>query len=460
PTLETLKNLIDKFAILKYNQLQLYTEHTFAFTQHPSVWAQSSPYTAADMMQILRYCQERYIELVPNLNCFGHFERWLRHPDYKKYAECPEGFVHPVDQSNIPFGSTLKPNKQSLGLLNELYSEYLPLFDSPMFNVGGDEPWELGKGWSATRCKDKGTTQVYVDFMLKIKDLSEKHGKTMMFWSDIVLKQPLSLKTLSKDLIAMNWGYEGNHPFKRECEQVAKQAIPYYVCPGTSSWNTLTGRTTNMIKNLSNAAKNGIAYGAEGFLVTDWGDHGHHQYLPLSYPGFALGACESWNHRASKKINHEEMLNTIFFNEEDNISAKLILRLGRATDMAQTDTANSTIFNQLLFNEKIIDSNKPTNANLIKCEREFEDIKSQLNLIRGAEGEICRDEIENAANMAGLGIKRLRLARGEKMDYKALRNDHALLIDQHQKLWLSRNRPGGLTESTRRLVNINLHPNG
>ena len=97
PTLTTLKGLIDSFALLKYNQLQLYTEHTFAFTNHQQVWAHASPYTAADILEIQSYCNERYIELVPNLNCFGHFERWLRYPEYFKYAECPQGFAHPID---------------------------------------------------------------------------------------------------------------------------------------------------------------------------------------------------------------------------------------------------------------------------------------------------------------------------------------------------------------------------
>ena len=43
PTLATLKTLIEQFADLKYNQLQLYTEHTFAFTDHETVWRDASP---------------------------------------------------------------------------------------------------------------------------------------------------------------------------------------------------------------------------------------------------------------------------------------------------------------------------------------------------------------------------------------------------------------------------------
>ena len=32
PTMDTLLTLIDQFSTLKYNQIQLYTEHTFAFS--------------------------------------------------------------------------------------------------------------------------------------------------------------------------------------------------------------------------------------------------------------------------------------------------------------------------------------------------------------------------------------------------------------------------------------------
>ena len=96
PTLETLKGLIDQLAQLKFNQLQLYTEHTFAFANHAQVWQHASPLTTADLLEIQQYCQDRFIDLVPNLNSFGHFERWLRHPTYQPLAECPDGFVHPL----------------------------------------------------------------------------------------------------------------------------------------------------------------------------------------------------------------------------------------------------------------------------------------------------------------------------------------------------------------------------
>ena len=83
PTMETLYSIIDLLSRLHINELQLYIEHTFAFKEHNQVWQNTSPFTAEEIQLIDRYCEERFIELVPNLNSFGHFERWLMHDQYK-----------------------------------------------------------------------------------------------------------------------------------------------------------------------------------------------------------------------------------------------------------------------------------------------------------------------------------------------------------------------------------------
>ena len=454
PTLETLFGLIDQLAGLKYNQLQLYTEHTFAFTGHRRVWADASPLTAADIIQLRDYCDDRYIDLVPNLNSFGHFERWLRYPEYHRYAECPNGFTHPLSGQHMPFGSTLKPNKGSLRLLRELYDEYLPLFDSHAFNIGGDEPWELGQGWSRDLCSERGSTAVYLDFLREIQKLAEGRGRTMMFWSDIVLKDPSCLKTLSRDAIAMNWGYEGNHPFRKECGQMAAAKVPYYVCPGTSAWNSLTGRIDNASKNLESAARAGLGNGAIGYLVTDWGDHGHHQYLPISYPGFFLGGCHAWNHKASKKIDLANGIDQAFFDGRAGFGDFLV-RLGQVLELAPSPIRNATIFNRLLFWQMEHEPSavaKISEAELIRCDDEFASLsRSIVELDVSEQHGPVADELANAIRLARHGIHRLQLFRGTRGDGTRAREELAFAIGEHERLWLSRNRPGGLHESSAHL---------
>src|SRR5690606_38189466 len=93
PTMETLYNLIDLLAGWKMNQLQLYMEHSFAYSHHQTVWKEASPITGQQILELDVYCRQRHIELVPNQNSFGHLERWLKHPEYKHLAECPDGFI-------------------------------------------------------------------------------------------------------------------------------------------------------------------------------------------------------------------------------------------------------------------------------------------------------------------------------------------------------------------------------
>lgn len=451
PTLSTLKQLIDQFAQAKFNQLQLYTEHTFAFQSHQTVWAEASPLTAADILELKHFAAARYIELVPNLNCFGHFERWLCHPEYHRYAECPDGFIHPLSGVAMASGSTLYPSKQSLKLVDELHAEYLPLFDSEYFNIGGDEPWELGLGRSQARCEQSSTTSVYLDFISDIQRLTEKRGRQMMFWSDIVLKDPASLKRLSKELIALNWGYEGNHPFAAESELVAKQKIPFYVCPGTSSWNSLIGRTENMRRNIQSAAKQGLAHGSEGLLVTDWGDHGHHQYLPISYPGFAMAACESWHQGSVKLADLSQATNRLFVGEPDTSTADTLIALGKVLDLAKSPIRNATIFNRLLFwrmGHEPGATKKITDRELFACL----DALSEISERSPAKQPIVAAEIANAIAMAEHGVNRLlyfRQVKGfkGKPALSRLREDMKTLKGQHESLWLERNRTGGLRES-------------
>ena len=82
PQMDTLYSLVDMLAGWKINQVQLYTEHTFAYRRHRDVWAEASPMTGDEILALDAFCRERHIELVPNQNTFGHMARWLNLPRY------------------------------------------------------------------------------------------------------------------------------------------------------------------------------------------------------------------------------------------------------------------------------------------------------------------------------------------------------------------------------------------
>ncbi|MEI8246812.1 MAG: family 20 glycosylhydrolase [Lentisphaerota bacterium] len=457
PTMDSMLAYIDLLAKMKLNQLQLYMEHSFAFSAHETVWRDTSPFTAEEIIRLDAYCAERFIELVPNLNSFGHFERWLKHPEYKHLAECPDGYKrHNGTWSEC--GMTLKPHVSSLKFLNTLYSEFLPNFTSRHFNVGCDETWELGQGWSKQLAEKTGKTRVYLDFLLKIRKLVDKYDRKMMFWGDIILHEPELIKELPKNIIALNWGYEATHPFNEQCRQFASSGIPFYVCPGTSSWNSLTGRTANCIANLANAAEHGIKYGAEGFLITDWGDNGHHQYLPLSYMGILCGACFSWSYQASRNADLVKGLNALCFKDSTGILGKTVFELGKALEHIKARPSNSTVFNRLMFagfddkpDEFLKDIDVPV---LEKCIADFDRLAAQIPLARPGipDGDLVKAELRNAIRMARHAAAKTIAFMRRKDEYLPLKHDLEIIKRIHEQLWLSRNRPGGLKESADHLV--------
>lgn len=297
PTMESLFTLIEFWAGLKYNQLQLYMEHTFAYRGHEAVWKDASPITVEELQEIEQFCAVRGIELAANQNSFGHMERWLKYPEYHELAEMPDGFIDPWGVFR-PVSSTLAPVEEaSFDLVDDLYAQLLPLVKSPLVNVGGDEPWELGQGRSADRCREVGLEQVYVDFLCLLHDLVAKYGKRMLVWADMLMRYPEVVDRLPKDTVLVDWGYEANHPFERESEILASSGFDYIICAGNSAWNTIGGRWANASVNIRRAAAVGLRgdHPAKGFIVTEWGDNGHMQQFPIGLPGFILGGEAAWN---------------------------------------------------------------------------------------------------------------------------------------------------------------------
>jgi hypothetical protein len=78
PTRETLEGLVHRMARLRLNHLELYTEHSFAYTGHETVWRDASPLTADDVEWLDALCDQHGIELAANQNAFGHMGRWLK----------------------------------------------------------------------------------------------------------------------------------------------------------------------------------------------------------------------------------------------------------------------------------------------------------------------------------------------------------------------------------------------
>ena len=439
PTMGTLKQLVEILEKFNYNQLQLYTEHTFAYSKHEAVWKDASPMTAREVRELDLFCAMHGIDLVPNQNSFGHLERWLVRPEYNHLAELPHG------GAPLPWGgfkkdpTTLCPtDPASLEFLAGLYDELLPNFESRLFNIGCDETFDLlGEGRSAAAVKEKGEGRVYLEFLLKVAELVRKHGKRPMFWGDVILRHPELVPELPKDLIALDWGYEGNHPFMDEAAKFAAAGLDFYVCPGTSSWNSLAGRVENMRENMIAAERAGHLHGAKGFMVTDWGDGGHWQPLAASLPGLILGGNLAFTGASAAKMDLEDALDAVM----GVPLGGTLLRLGTLYLRGGALRANASELFRILANDRGY-SRHPglTDPVLAEISSIAEGCRHDAaRFAGGAYPNVWAQEIMYMANLVDAACNR--------RDEKRLR----FLREEHGRVWRLRNREGGRADSLARL---------
>lgn len=391
--IEVLKQLVDWMSELKYNQLQLYFDTIiFAYPGFERITDGQCVYSVAEIKELSEYCEERFMQLVPNQNSFGHLHRWLKIPEFSHLAIT-------LDDGNT--SGVLNPlNNQSLEFIDRLYEALLPCFRSNLINIGCDETSELGQGETKEECEKQGTGKVYFDYLMKLYSLiKEKYHSVPMFWDDIVMQHPELVPMLPKDLIVLEWGYEFDHPFEQHCKILHDSDLRFYVAPGTSAWNSICGKTENMTGNLRNAAKWAKEYGAEGFLLTDWGDGGMPQPLACSLVAYVIGGIYAWHSDSYEKDGMEKLFeeaayytNRFIFQTEYNLF-DWIMRLGKYCNFEGVRLENRT----RLWNS--YEGRNPTSFPMIHCYAE--ELLKELSEVEaeGKYAELLIGEVENACRM-------------------------------------------------------------
>lgn len=459
PSMETLSELIDRLAGWKINQLQLYMEHTFAYHAHPEVWQEASPLTPEEIIDLDAYCRERFIELVPNQNSFGHMERWLRHPRYAPLAETHDEFSVPWGMQRGPF-SLAPVDPGSLDLVRSLFYELLPHFTSQMFNVGCDETFDVGQGRSRALVEQLGAGRVYLDYLKKVLADVQHRGKVPQFWGDIIVSHPELAAELPENVIALEWGYEANHPFGEHGRLFAHAGVPYYVCPGTSSWNSLAGRSDNALSNLFNAAEAGLQYGAIGYMNTDWGDGGHWQVPPVSWLGLAAGAAFGWCASANRKLPVAESVSLFAFEDSTGSMGRLAFELGNVYRAAGYEPPNSSLLHHLINAEPDQLDQAPfvTVEGLQNALKAIDAAMQHMNneAMTRPDAQLIRREYDNTARLMRFACHRgLGFLSGSNPDRDpTLRAELATFLEEYRALWLARSRPGGLRDSVRRFEEL------
>lgn len=480
PTRATLQRLVELVATARYNQLQLYVEHTYAYRHHAQVWRDASPITPDDLRWLDQLCAGHGIELVANQNCFGHMGRWLAHRSYRQRAECPDG-IEVARGLRLPPG-VLAPTASNAEFAIGLVREQMEALTSRTANIGCDETFELGRGASAQRVADVGLATVYGEHLARLVHPLLADGCAVQFWADVLARHPAAADLLPPgDLTPIVWNYDAPdapaptvHPrvaaildeigidlhattdFASRLAELPPTAPAPWVAAGTSSWNSLIGRLDNARANLLDAATTAVAAGVTGLVVTDWGDGGHHHPPSISDPALLYGGALAWCVATNHDLDIPEAVNRHVALDPTGIIGRVLDEIGSLHARTGLVARNVSPLVAALFpQEPHITSGTPDPDAIDGIIAALD--RAQQDLTRAqpaaADGGTIVAELDVAIGLARHGARRLAAtARSEALDRRVMHDDLSSLCRRYEEVWNLRSRPGGRADSLAHLT--------
>ncbi|MBA4387491.1 MAG: hypothetical protein C0404_05880 [Verrucomicrobia bacterium] len=467
PRLDTLKWLAQLLASLKVNVFQLYIEHPFKWRKHPAAGAGVSPFAAEELMVLDQYCKTLGMELQANQQSFGHHNHILSQPGYGRFAEVPEGMKVdlPDDkrhlEKSIRNWSFSPAVPGSYGLIGELYDEALPLYESKLFNANCDETWDIGYGRSKRLCERRGVGAVYVDHVRMLHRMAAERGKRLMIWCDTVLHHPELIRTLPKDILALDWGYDALKDRTKSVRKFAKSGLEFWVCPGVATWTSIFARTDVAQMNIRKFAEAGKKHGATGLLNTDWGDDGHSNLQGYSLHGYAYGAEQSWNVGEAGDGDFDSRFAWAVFRDPSGRFGRLFRLLGRTMapfgpNKPLDYTSYPFVMLWTSFRKKLPLKDHPKESQLRVAEERARLALELINELRREfkDQHLLLRECEFAAKQTLAACRRGRvfesasaalrgksaLTGGERRELSDLRKEWSKFRTAFEELWMARSR--------------------
>jgi hexosaminidase len=182
-TVDEVKQYVDLLALYKINTLHLHLSDDqgwrIEIRSRPRLAALGGStqvgggrggfYTQQEYAEIVRYAQDRYITVVPEIDVPGHTNAAL-----VAYPELSCGKRPPAPYTGIEVGfSALCVDKEATyAFVEDVVRELAALTPGPYFHVGGDEVEALSH-------------EEYARFIERVQEIVTRHGKRMVGWEEI-----------------------------------------------------------------------------------------------------------------------------------------------------------------------------------------------------------------------------------------------------------------------------------
>ncbi len=309
---ESIKNLLEKMALMGLNMVMLYTEDTYTIEGEPYFGYMRGRYSYEELKEVDDYADIFGIEMIPCIQTLAHLQQFLRWPA-ARYLR---------DTADVLLAET----ESTYEFIDRMIRAASAPFRSKRIHVGMDEAHGLGLGRYLEKYGYKRRFDIMTNHLNRVLEICRKYGLKPMMWSDMFFR--LASKTghyydmnadIPKDVIEkvprevqlVYWDYY--HHEQKEYEFFISKHKEFGTDPvfagGIWTW---TGMCTNYGVTFlnTNAALNACKKGGiKEVFATMWGDDGAENNLFTTLLGLQLFA----EHGYSKELDMEKLKRRVKF---------------------------------------------------------------------------------------------------------------------------------------------------
>lgn len=306
PTVDTIKGILRKMALMGLNLGMLYTEDTYEIKDQPYFGYMRGRYTYEELKRLDDYADALGIELIPCIQTLAHLERVLQWPAMEHLRD---------GERNLMVGE-----EKTYAFIEEMITAASAPYRSNRIHIGMDEAWDLGLGRYLNKHGYHPCGELMMEHLKRVDTILEKHHLHAMMWSDMhfIVASPTRemydteckltpeiLAGAPKNIDLVYWDYynEAQAHYEKLLKLHQQFSSKTIFAGGIWTW---TGPATDYFKTIK-ATVPALAqckkYGVQEVFATAWGDDGAEANLQTILYGMQLFA----EYRYTGQYNESEV---------------------------------------------------------------------------------------------------------------------------------------------------------
>jgi hypothetical protein len=269
------------------------------FSSVPNLITHPRAFTPDELHALAEYGRSRGVDLLPEVEAFGHTGYITRSPAWKHLLDDdPSG--------SAEFTGIVPVHPETPQLFEKLFREVAAIFPSKYLHGGCDEVNWGGSALSRKALEARSRTQIWGGYLNQLNKLAQANSKTFIVWGDLVLgKEPEILAHLDKTIVIMDWNYWDTDAgkFRDALQKVRANGSRGIGAPGLISYRWGPRPGTSQLGNIDAFADAYLGSGdpaSLGVILTNWVPS---RYIQNSlWDGFAYAAV-AFNESAATARN-------------------------------------------------------------------------------------------------------------------------------------------------------------